>query len=196
MSNFLDPKKLDKLQTMSNMVRYNNTVHIHDENVAEHSFYVAFYTMEICEMLHLDEMSSLAAVCRAIYHDVHETEISDIPHNVKLELFGDTNFNDLCVEYENRYNQDNFSKNESRIFYNTINDRNLILAIVDLADVISVRMYARQEVEIGNTKRFGEIVTNSVNRMNDALQRIEKHYKRDNMIYYEQLKKAIEKLED
>ena len=79
MNNFLSKDGRDMLQRMSNMIRYNNAVHIHNENVAEHSFYVAMYAMCICDFLHTGDKFRAVAMEKALIHDVHDSEISDIP---------------------------------------------------------------------------------------------------------------------
>ena len=82
---FLSKNARDILSRMSFMKRFNNEIHIHDENVAEHSFYVSFYSMAICDILGYKHNSPIriGSIERALIHDIHETILSDIPHNVK-----------------------------------------------------------------------------------------------------------------
>ena len=144
MNNFLSKDGRDMLQRMSNMIRYNNAVHIHNENVAEHSFYVAMYAMCICDFLHTGDKFRSVAIEKALIHDVHEIEISDIPHNVKHSMEGLSEFSNT--------------------------QQAVINIVVELADILSVRQYSQQEVEFGNVKRFGEIVESTNNRIDRCLE--------------------------
>lgn len=167
MSNsFLEKENRDTLQRMSNMIRYNNAVHIHSENVAEHSFYVAMYTMAICDFLHSGDVFRSVAIEKALIHDVHEIEISDIPHNVKHSMEG---LAEQCVRFENEYNATHFPSLMAEYDKFSTVQKHLIDLVVELADILSVRQYSQQEVEFGNVKRFGEIVENTNQRIDKCL---------------------------
>lgn len=168
MSKFLLQENRDKLQRMSNMIRYNNEVHIHNENVAEHSFYVAVYAMEICDILEIYGELRGYIVEKALIHDIHEIELSDIPHNVKKNIDG---FEDKCIEFEKDFNLCYFNDlmNDIRLSENSL----LIESIVELADVISVKQYAQQELMFGNKKKFAPILDNANLRISMILYNIE-----------------------
>ena len=163
---FLEKSERDKLQRMSNMIRYNNAVHIHNENVAEHSFYVAMYAMCICDFLHTGDSFRSVVIEKALIHDVHEIEISDIPHNVKHFMEG---LDEQCVRFENEYNVSHFPNLMAEYDKFSSVQKHIIDLVVELADIISVRQYSQQEVEFGNVKRFGEIVENTNQRIDKCL---------------------------
>lgn len=167
MNNFLSKDGRDMLQRMSNMIRYNNAVHIHNENVAEHSFYVAMYAMCICDFLHTGDKFRSVSIEKALIHDVHEIEISDIPHNVKHSMEG---LSEQCIKFEEWYNATHFTtlQRDLNEFSNT--QQAVINIVVELADILSVRQYSQQEVEFGNVKRFGEIVESTNNRIDRCLE--------------------------
>ena len=166
--NDLTKESRDILYRMSFMKRYNNAVHIHDENVAEHSFYVAMYASIICDVLGYRTGSSIrsAAIERALIHDIHETELSDIPHNIKHSIAG---LNDMCENFEKQYNEEYFG--DLIQFENDLGPTLslLIKNIVDLADVISVLQYAQLEVGFGNKEKFGPIIDNARSRISRLL---------------------------
>lgn len=169
MSEFLLKENRDKLQRMSNMIRYNNEVHIHNENVAEHSFYVAVYAMEICDVLEIPPHIRGLIVEKALIHDIHEIELSDIPHNVKK---ASKCLEDYCLEFEDKFNKQYFGS-----LVNSIDESNLctyIDAVVELADVLSVKQYAQQEVRFGNTKKFNPILENANYRIDGLIRTISK----------------------
>lgn len=167
--NDLSKGSRDILYRMSFMKRYNNAVHIHDENVAEHSFYVAIYAMEICNVLGfgLDNAIRAASIERALIHDIHETELSDIPHNIKYGIAG---LNEMCINFEKSYNEEYFKELvefEKVCLGKQLTD--IVKNIVDLADVISVLQYAQLEMGFGNRDKFGPIVDSAKSRINRTL---------------------------
>lgn len=169
---FLSRDGRDLLQRLSYMIRYNNAIHIHNENVAEHSFYVAIYSLVISKKLGYE---SYSAVKLALVHDVSEAITSDIPHDVKYDIF---NLANIFERFEKNFNKVNFGIYESAYNYNK--DK----AIVDLADVISVMQYAEKEVEFGNKDKFGPIYEEVKNRILKCKVELEKYFD----------KKKVEKL--
>lgn len=170
MSEFLLKENRDKLQRMSNMIRYNNEVHIHDENVAEHSFYVAVYAMELCDVLKIEGILRGLIIEKALIHDIHEIELSDIPHNVKK---ASKELEDYCLEFEEKFNRKYFNS-----LMNSIDDCKLctyVDAVVELADVLSVKQYAQQEVMFGNTKKFSPILENANYRINKLIEVVSRY---------------------
>ena len=159
----------DILQRMSNMQRYNNVVHAHEENVAEHSFYVATYTMAICHELHVIQSIANVAIKMALCHDIHETIISDIPHNIKARIPA---LGNICEQEESIYNTEHleyvFSKNGLQVDENKVAH-----LIVDLADIMSVLQYAQHEVALGN-KVFVEIEKGAHERIDDVCYKLDK----------------------
>ena len=170
MSEFLLKENRDKLQRMSNMIRYNNEVHVHDENVAEHSFYVAVYAMELCDVLHIKPELRNLIVEKALIHDIHEIELSDIPHNVKK---ASKELEDYCMAFEDKFNRRYFKN-----LIESIDDCKLctyVDAIVELADVLSVKQYAQQEVMFGNVKKFSPILENANYRIDKLIEVISRY---------------------
>ena len=181
MSEFLLKENRDKLQRMSNMIRFNNEVHIHDENVAEHSFYVAVYAMELCDVLHIKNNLRSLIIEKALIHDIHEIELSDIPHNVKN---GSKELMDYCLGFEEKFNKRYFKD-----LINAIDDCKVctyVNAIVELADVLSVKQYAQQEVMFGNTKKFSPILNNANYRIDKLIEVISRY-----TIYWSDIKFMI-----
>lgn len=166
---FLSNEGRDILQRLSYMIRYNNEIHIHNENVAEHSFYVAVYTLLICDFLGIE---SSEAVKFALIHDVSETITSDIPHNVKNELFA---IGKICDEFERDFNKVNFG------IKHHIEGNSLSEIVVALADMLSVRQYALKEVEYGNIGKFGPILQGSSERLAEAFHKLGRYIPGDKL---------------
>ena len=162
--NFLSYDGRDILQRLSYMIRYNNAIHIHNENVAEHSFYVALFSLEICNYLGIDHRD---AVKLALIHDVSESITSDIPHDVKCTMF---NLEKLCEQFEEGFNKVQFGIDTESKKYKA--DK----AIVDLADVLSVMQYSQKEIEFGNVIKFGPIYENVLHRIDKCADELKKYF--------------------
>ena len=68
---------------LSSQVRYNNRVRIKDEDLAQHSYFVAYNIIRIGYDYSIDKSIVQEAVCRAIVHDLDEQYCSDNPHDCK-----------------------------------------------------------------------------------------------------------------
>lgn len=165
MSNLLGRTKRDKIQNMSSLIRYNNIFHVKSENVAEHSFYVTLYANEICNFFNIPNNEKLIILEKALTHDVHEIELSDIPHNVKENI---KFLNNICLEYEEDFNNKNFK--EIILKYNKLTPEQKIIVdnIVLLADIMDVYYYANNEIKFGNID-FMEIKYKAQDRINECL---------------------------
>ena len=180
-------KEREAVQNLSSLIRYNNKFHIHKENVAEHSFYVALYTMKLCEFLDLNEEVSNTAIKLALIHDVHEIELSDIPHNVKA---ANPEINKICLKKEDEFNKLHFYK--FMVEYTRTSNMGLIGTIVNIADILDVLHYAEMEVLLGNSS-FNEVVNSALNRINIEIENLKVILGKEKS---EALKKEITKVKE
>lgn len=186
MNKFLSKNGRQQLQIMSNMIRFNNEIHIHDENVAEHSFYVALFSMLICDSIGLSGIVKQVCIEKALIHDVHEIEVSDIPHNVKAMIPG---LIEKCNEIENKYNEEIFDvyHDESQIL--SAANRLIVSCVVNIADVLSVIQYSDQEICFGNVRRFDDVNCSAYVRLYKEMYKLEK------LIGFEKVKKLGNEME-
>lgn len=167
--NFLDKSSRDILQRMSYMERYNNEIHIHSENVAEHSFYVAVYAMAICDVIGFNGELREIVIEKALIHDIHETVISDIPHNIKANF---KSLNEICLNIENAYNKKNFEYLDKKYNMLDIGIQGIVDCVVELADVISVKQYSQREISLGN-EAFEKILESAEERIVECFDQLE-----------------------
>lgn len=139
----IDPKDLEYIYQLKNLIRYNNKTRIKDETVAEHSFYVALISLLICNKYKLSQEIICKTLIKAILHDMPEIEINDITHDVKNKL----NLSDFLKKYEDSYYEKYFP-DFSNMMINDTND--ISQAIVNLADAESVFQFIQHEKLIGN----------------------------------------------
>jgi putative hydrolase of HD superfamily len=163
----IDKDKLLHFYKLKNLVRFNLKPRVKDETVAEHSYFVAFFTSFICNELKLSDKIKNQALEYALVHDFSEIEISDIPHSFK------------CVEgvkdFIDKHEQsviDRILPNYSKLFKDIRNGGNeLIKSIVELADILSVIQYIYSEKDLGNTT-LDEILTGAIGRCNLMIENI------------------------
>ena len=170
MSNMLTFNERKEIQNLSSLIRYNNKFHIHGENVAEHSFYVAFYTMQLCKFLEVSKEIESLAIKKALIHDVHEIELSDIPHNIKDE---NPSLYAFCTDKEYEFNETHFPDIVKE--YREIDTVSglLVDVIVNIADILEVLHYSEFEVLLGNVM-FNEIMLSATKRIKEELEYFER----------------------
>lgn len=138
---FTIPQKVYNLKFIQ---RYSITPRITNETVAEHSFFVATYVMELYKDYKFDLNK---AVQMAIIHDFAESFIGDITLSTK------TICPDLVEAVSNAEKEVMFQNFPSFIYelYREYEQRTSVESlIVKLADTMQVKQYAGNEIELGN----------------------------------------------
>lgn len=138
---FTIPQKVYNLKFIQ---RYSITPRITNETVAEHSFFVATYVMELYKDYKFDLNK---AVQMAIIHDFAESFIGDITLSTK------TMCPDLVEAVANAEKEVMFQNFPSFIYelYREYEQRTSVESlIVKLADTMQVKQYAGNEIELGN----------------------------------------------
>lgn len=138
---FTIPQKVYNLKFIQ---RYSITPRITNETVAEHSFFVATYVMELYKDYKFDLNK---AVQMAIIHDFAESFIGDITLSTK------TMCPDLVEAVSNAEKEVMFQNFPNFIYelYREYEQRTSVESlIVKLADTLQVKQYAGNEIELGN----------------------------------------------
>lgn len=149
--------ELLEMYKLKNIVRYNHRTRLKDENVAEHSFFTALIALDICKKLSINTHDIFKVIIKCLLHDTPEEELNDVTYDVKVKL----NLRPLLKEFEDKYFEDNYPDYADIM---TNNDNNIVNAIVNYADAMSVLQYAYNEIELGNTT-FAPIVTETLERL-------------------------------
>lgn len=155
----------DDLYSLSRLARYNTRRRIKDESVAEHSF----HTSVIVGLLHEHyEFNREHAMCMATVHDLAESDISDIPHDVKNSS---PEFKAMIDRIEHEV-----FKRKWPTFYQWFKELScgdsVEARIVHLADVISVMQYVASEESLGNST-LADIKENASRRYLRLLETLE-----------------------
>lgn len=151
---------------LKNVVRYNTRNVIKKESVAEHSFYVALFTLKICNDYNVDPRTEKRAIIKALLHDMPEIELNDITHDVKEKL----NLRPFLKKYEDEYFDTHFSEYRSLMKEGDEKTN----AIVDYADTMSVYQYVLNEELLGNKSNdIQEILNITKIRIKTCKERLE-----------------------
>lgn len=166
--------EIEKEYVLAKTLRYNNRTHLQEESVAEHSFFVALFSLKIVQLLKLPEELELRILRLAVLHDCAESITSDIPHNVK-KLYPD--FAAFLKTVEDQY----YSKNWS--YFKTKLDDEIAEAVVKLADNYSVLQFCINEQRLGNTSPdIMEIFVNANQRVDVSIDKVNRLLKEANYL--------------
>ena len=131
---------------LSSQIRYNNRIRIKDEDLAQHSYYVAYNILHAGHVFNIKKEIIQEAVCRSIFHDLDEQFTSDIPHDCKI-LYPELKEMVSKIGLEFIKKKASFAT-EYFIAYSEKED--LANLLVDIGDGISVLQYVNREIELGN----------------------------------------------
>lgn len=134
---------------MHGIIRYANRNRIKNEDLAQHSYSVAYYCFEIAQRYHISDTTRNEAIAMAIIHDIGEVFTSDLPHDVKYE---NPELKELCDKLERKYVNEELPAIKD--LWNKLEDKEhptLAGAMVKLGDSLSVNAYVDREIELGNT---------------------------------------------
>lgn len=164
----ISDKELIELYHLKNVVRYSTRTKINKESVAEHSFYVALFAVIICDRLNLGHDEIRRCLTKAILHDMPESELNDITHDVKVKL----HLYEYLEKYENEYFEKNFPKHAALM---KRKDETIESVIVDIADVLSVKQYTLNELRLGNqSSEINEIYIDACTRIDKYTNKLNK----------------------
>lgn len=162
-----------KILRLGSILRYNNKHRNHEENVAEHSFYVMHMVNEICLHYNLSSYTRDYCLQLALVHDIPEAITGDISFDTK-------DCNDELSKIVNKAENEAILK-EFPIYQELYKDflrqeknRTVSYLIVKIADTASVVKYAELEKDLGNnTPEFVEIRYNARERLIKLIDELE-----------------------
>ncbi len=156
------------IDVLRSLIRYQNCNRLVNESVAEHSFYVASFVMKLREYY---EFNLERALKMALIHDMPESKISDVPHNIKT---ANPEVAVALEKAENKVLNDMFYPEGVTLvadFNRTVSPEGKVCA---LADVLSVVLYANDEIKCGN-RIFNYIAIKAIARCKDIVASLEAH---------------------
>ena len=167
---------LKNIDLLRNLVRYQVAPRVSQETVAEHSFFVAAYTLKLYDYFDFDLEKALRI---AILHDFAEAFISDVPHPIKMKFPELTRQLELAEHGVNaEFISDEFA-NDLEGFNECSTPEG---CIVVLSDILSVITYSKYEIELGNSQYMKDVLNRSLVRINKMLEKCHDYLRKDKSI--------------
>lgn len=145
------------------IARFSNCPRMHDESVAEHTFYTAFFTMMICLSLKRRgvEVKMDDALAKALMHDVDECFSGDFIRSFKhsdpiLKNEIDKACTTFTSQLTNELAIDPIIQMELFAYWSG-SKKAIEGQVVAFADFLSVVSYIAQEVESGNSRMLEQV---------------------------------------
>ena len=156
------------VDVLRSLIRYQNCKRLVNESVAEHSFYVAVFVLKLREYY---DFNLEVALKTALIHDIPEARISDIPHNIKL---ANPEVAAALEKAEEKVTVDMLSEEANTLLKSFNHGDTVEGKICQLADVLSVVLYANDEIKCGN-RIFNYIAIKAIARCKEIVASLEAH---------------------
>ena len=156
------------IDVLRSLIRYQNCNRLINESVAEHSFYVAVFVLKLREYY---DFNLEVALKTALIHDIPEARISDIPHNIKL---ANPEVAAALEKAEEKVTVDMLSEEANALLKSFNHGDTVEGKICQLADVLSVVLYANDEIKCGN-RIFNYIAIKAIARCKEIVASLEAH---------------------
>ena len=156
------------VDVLRSLIRYQNCNRLVNESVAEHSFYVAVFVLKLREYY---DFNLEVALKTALIHDIPEARISDIPHNIKL---ANPEVAAALEKAEEKVTVDMLSEEANTLLKSFNHGDTVEGKICQLADVLSVVLYANDEIKCGN-RIFNYIAIKAIARCKEIVASLEAH---------------------
>ena len=156
---------------MTRQIRYNNRNRIHNEDLAQHSFMVAYNILKVAYYYKIPNDITYKAASMAIVHDYPETYTADIPHDCKVKY---PELRELLSKIEIDFIKEEVPELEE-LYKDYLKGDSVVTTLVDLGDAISVLQYVNREINHGNKDKDMEIIKNEVSvRIINLLNKLDK----------------------
>lgn len=143
---------------MTQQIRYNNRHRIHNEDLAQHSFMVAYNILKIGYNYDLPKKEIYKAAAMAIVHDCPEMFTSDIPHDCKTKH---PELREMLSDIEEEFIREEMPELKD-LYDEYARGESLSYILVDLGDALSVLQYVNREIIHGNKHEDMQIIKNEV----------------------------------
>lgn len=189
-------KEFDVIQTLSNINRFSNLRNNREQTVADHSYRVAMLTMFVCdgfnrrieelfgsEEAHKITVTStnskaldvLTAIRFALFHDVEEAFIGDIPYPYKNSKFYETTIESLFIKQQLEDNKvfDNYT---TYILTSKVKKHfDFEFQVMKFCDMFDLVKFCQAELRSGNSHII-PVLDKGANVCLDLISSIQKKY--------------------
>lgn len=126
---------------------------VRPQSVATHSYFVTAYTNDLCLLLDVPMKTHLAAMQYAVCHDWDEIFTGDIPGPHKHKLLRLTTMKNAWKSQIAKWTGQTYSEHDKRSGLGFLSDRDkqIVKAIVKVADYLDAACHMGDECQIGNS---------------------------------------------
>lgn len=156
------------INVLRNLIRYQNVHRNINESVAEHMYFVSCLVVKLREYYNFNLETALKT---ALIHDIQESYISDVPHNIKT---ANPKLSSALEEAEDSITKQIFSDEACEYMQNFNHGTSPEGLAVQLADVLSVVLYASAEIASGN-QVFNYIAIKAIARCKEIMNNIDEY---------------------
>lgn len=156
------------INILRNLIRYQNVHRNINESVSEHMYFTSVLVLKLREYYDFNLESALKT---ALIHDIQERYISDVPHNIKA---ANPKLASVLEEAEDNITKQIFSDEACECMKNFNHGTSPEGLVVQLADILSVVLYASAEIASGN-QVFNYIAIKAISRCKDIMNSIDKY---------------------
>lgn len=150
-NNFI--KNYREKYNISDINRFANLIHSHNQSVSSHSYFVSLITMDLCRHYKVSPETQLQCLQWAILHDIPEIYTGDIFTTVKIDH---PEFREYLKNLEDAYYR--------KLGYPIEDDFDLVARyIVKMADNLDVVMFCYIEQELGTKGEYEKIKQRAFN---------------------------------
>ena len=154
------------VDTLRYLVRYQNVPRVNEESVLEHIGATSLLCLKLREYYTFDLEKALKT---SLVHDISESRLSDIPHNIKI---ANPDLLNAFEKAEDKVNREILSDEAAEYIHNFNNGSTPEGLAVQLADILSVVLYARAELAVHNDV-FNYIAIKAIERCKQVVQQLE-----------------------
>jgi len=153
------------LYNLAYINRYSNVARIKDENVAEHSFFVA---VEVLELYQVFDFKLDKALSMAIAHDWIEADTDDVNHLIKQK------YPELKAALKKAENEEmeKYPDYIIRMFREYDHQLTFESIVVHIADARQCSRYATNEINRGNKEYMQFVLDGSAKRVAQLIDKI------------------------
>jgi len=151
------------IDILRNLIRYQNCPRLINESVAEHSWYTSVFVLKLREYY---DFNLEIALKTALVHDIMEARISDVPHNIKI---ANPELSKAIEKAEDNVTRSILSDEAAELMKNFNHGTTPEGIACQLADVLSVVLYANAELKCGN-QVFNYIAIKAIARCKEIVE--------------------------
>lgn len=134
---------------LSFVPRWSIAPRLTQQSDAEHCYFVALYTSQLCHLLQIPEKVAWIAVGWALRHDAPEIWTGDPPGPAKKHFIDEEKHKAYVDQFAEHVHD--FRDYRAAVFELSPGMRDLILRVVKVADLMDECFYLRYELALGNS---------------------------------------------